>query len=157
MKKVYHISRSYIGDNVLFTPRTPVSQNKSEIDMPKRICASDSIEKCWEGVRCCNDLVFEMKNNTTDGYYFFVYEFNADDFVKSPVFDAEKTGEVISTKMTRGQFSHAIYVQKHKLDNAFNEAVETATNQEAITAWNKWQKDDIQEIEDRVESVEWQK
>lgn len=139
----------------MFMPRVPVSQNKSEIEMPARVCASETVEGCWDAIRCCHDLHSEMRKNNTSGYYFFIYEFDAANFQASNVFDAEKTKEVIAMKMVKGTLVSAFYVDKYRLNTEFKIAREDASIEEAVSAYNDWQKDDLYKIEDLIEKIEW--
>lgn len=97
-----------------------------------------------------------MKSNNTDGYYFFVYSFNPENFQDSTVFDAHETGEVISENAQKGTFEYAFYVKKKNISNDSLEAVaETATKDEAVSAYFDWQKEDIYAIEEELERAAW--
>ena len=156
MAKVFHISRHYIGDLKCFTPKNPVSQNKSELDLSPRICASAKLEGCWEAIKCCNDLLLEMESQNINGYYFFIYSFDAGNFYESPVFDAKKTGEVISHKYNcKGTFESAFYVKTKNLKKDFNIAKEDSSNDEAINAYEEYQKEVITYCEDIINEMAW--
>ena len=142
----FHISRHYLGNEANLTPRIPVSQNPTECAMAPRVCASESLNGCWESIKVCHDLVSAMKQNKTLGYYFFVYELSGN-FVESGVIDSHKTGEVVSYSEAKGRLLFAFYVDSYRLTNSLESAAEKATIQEAISAYNEWQKDDILKIE----------
>lgn len=137
----------------MFIPRTPISQNEMEAPLPSRICASPSIEKCWNAITICKDLYGELKNNNkVHGYYFFVYEFDSKEFIKAPVFDYDTTNEMYNTKMTQGKLISVFYVHKNNLFNSF-EYIESATIDEAIEAYYDYQKEEIERIEAIIENL----
>jgi len=159
MKKVdmYHISRHFIGREAKFKPRIPISQNKCETGLPPRICAADSVEKCWDAIRVCRDLITEMKKSNYPGFYFFVYRFkNPSLFVKNNVvMDAHSTNEHISYEDADAELIDVFYCDSWRLLKPLLFGYEKATIEEAIEAYNEWQKETLQIAEKTVEEMEW--
>jgi hypothetical protein len=153
---MYHISRHYLGQKATFTPRIPVSQNRCEIDLPARVCAAKIIEQCWEAINGCHDLIKEMKWNA-NGYYFFVYKFNDPSAFEEnkAVKDFEATGEMVSYKSVEADLVEVFYVNSWRMTRALVEVKESATMEEAVEAYNKWQSEDLLKIEDKVKNTEW--
>lgn len=48
-KTWYHISNKYLGENVIFEPKTPMRRYKNEGNIP-HICVTDSIFKCLRSI-----------------------------------------------------------------------------------------------------------
>lgn len=165
---MYHISRHFLGQKAVFTPRVPVSQNKCEIDLPARVCAAPSIEQCWEAINGCQDLIDEMKKNNVSGYYFFVYKFNdSSSFTPSTsVKDFNQSGEMISLVTVEAELIDVFYVDCWRLRRGMHDitlkdgtllkgAKEHATIEEAISAYNEWQGEDLRKIEKKVKAKPW--
>jgi hypothetical protein len=154
--KTYHISRHYLGDTATFTPRVPVSQNQCEIDLPARVCAAKTIEQCWLAIKDCSDLFYQMKKNPTTGYYFFIYEFDSEQFVdNTSVLDFAQTGEMVSFKPVQGVLKQVFYANKWRMHKELADVMEDATFEEAASAYYDWQQADLIKIEAIVEAAEW--
>jgi hypothetical protein len=147
-----HISRHYLGDTAEFTPRIPVSQNEVEAILDPRICAAPDIEKCWKSISACTDLFKAMKANKTNGYYFFVYEFdNKDAFTENAtVLDFNETGEHVSFVPVSAKIVSAFYVDSYRLFSSYHSAMENSSVDDAKKAYFDWQKNDIIEIENAI-------
>lgn len=154
--KLYHISRRFIGTEVKFWPFKPVSEQKDEVSLPARVCASPTLAQCWDAI-ACTDVITEMrrKGEGTNGFYFFVYDFESTDNFKANtcVFDFEKTGEHISVCRENAKLISCFYVDRYKMQRTnFDDVAQSATIPEAIEAWEEWQKDMIVQIEAAIEA-----
>ena len=147
-----HISRHYLGDTAQFTPRIPVSQNEVESSLAPRVCAASDIEKCWKSISGCVDLFKAMKKNKTNGYYFFVYEFeNKDAFTENmAVLDFNETNEHVSFVPVSAKIVSAFYVDSYRLFSSAQSAMENASLEEAKSAYYEWQKQDMIRIENSL-------
>jgi len=157
-KAMFHISRKYIGDNATFTPSIPVSQNKSEIEMPSRVCASPTVSQCWEAIKVCQDLFDLMREQRgVGGYYFFIYKFdNATDFSPNyEIYDFEKTNEHIALSAQKATLVKTVWVNKYCLRSGFDKVAEDVEFAEAIEQEEEWQREMMRSFERIVEEMEW--
>jgi hypothetical protein len=101
--RFFHISKFYLGDNVLFVPRIPESRAESENETIARICFSRSIVGCLDATPADREA----------GAVFFVYSVEDivgldNDVVSEMVFDAKDTGEVWATTPCEVRFQYCI-------------------------------------------------
>ena len=154
---MYHISRKYIGQAVTFIPFIPVSQNKSEIEMPARVCASPTVSQCWEAIKVCQDLFDLMRQQKgVGGFYFFVYKFdNPAGFTpNTEVYDFEKTEEHISLVAQKATLVKTVWVNKYCLRSSFDKAAEEVEFAEAIEQ-DEEQREMMRGFERIIEEMEW--
>jgi hypothetical protein len=67
------------------------------------------------------------------------------------VYDGHLTDEVISTKMSWGILTHCIYISRSNLRKE-NLIYDIVSNDEAISAYEEWQKHDIMKIENYLDN-----
>ena len=154
---MYHISRHYLGASATFTPRVPVQQNAAEEKLPPRICASPTVEQCWNALKGCNDMMREMRFcKGVDGFYFFIYKMDESTFSENKdVLDFALTNEHISLVPVKAELVECIYIKSARMHFclSFDSIREDATIEEAASAYKEWQKDEIYRIEDLIDSI----
>lgn len=145
---MYHISRHYLGTEFTFNPQTPICTNEVENEMPERVCASPTVEQCWDAIKGCRPIQREVKRRFINGLYFFVYEFsNTETFFENRgVKDFDKTQEHISLTPVKAVLKKAIWCDAYKLDRDYL-FVEDIELDEAVESYGNFQKDLINEIE----------